>query len=253
MFHETGMNVGYGFLDWRDKSLEEWLSQPNRAWAFDHGLAWEVTVGLALWLACFAGAPDEVRARQLDFLKSASDEAMRGDFSRLANDGRVVPTLDALVGFFRDSLLNRLLENVPRLKERFVESIDEEIRLKIREWTLPPTSLWRAALKAEQGDSKALLRTLVNLRDDTNCSTSVQCLVWRAAEAMSHLELVDVSKLSSYYFGEDYVPPMDGDSLAREEVQMFLPAVVEGPANGFKPPESFGDFLEKYYRKLHVV
>jgi hypothetical protein len=65
--------------------------------------------------------------------------------------------------------------------------------------------------------------------------------------------LVDVSKMSSYYFGEDYVPPMDADLVAGDDVQMFLPSAVEGPVNGFKQPESFGEFIEKYYRKLHVV
>jgi hypothetical protein len=57
------MNVGHGFVDWRDKTLAEWLQDSSRAWAFDHGLAWEVTVGLAMWLACFVGGQDEVRAR----------------------------------------------------------------------------------------------------------------------------------------------------------------------------------------------
>lgn len=34
---------------------------------------------------------------------------------------------------------------------------------------------------------------------------------------------------------------------------MYLPSHVEGPTNGVKAPEHFGDFMDKYYRRLHII
>jgi hypothetical protein len=35
---------------------------------------------------------------------------------------------------------------------------------------------------------------------------------------MSHLEMIDVSKMPQYYFGLPYIPPMDMDQLGADEV-----------------------------------
>lgn len=34
---------------------------------------------------------------------------------------------------------------------------------------------------------------------------------------------------------------------------MFLPAAIEGPTNGIKAPESFNEFMDKYYKRLHIL
>jgi hypothetical protein len=173
LIQETGMNVGYGMPDWNLHTLEEWLAEPTQDWVFADGLAWEVTIGLSMWLAVMVGDPARARESQTAFLRSASDSAMRGDFFELRNDGRLMPTIDALVAFFRDGLLNRLLENVPKLRDRFRASIDPEVADKIREWTLPHQRFWPAAVRANAMDARNVTRELVRLRDETSCTTPV--------------------------------------------------------------------------------
>lgn len=34
LMQETGMNVGYGWQNWRDHTLREWLSLPVDEWVF---------------------------------------------------------------------------------------------------------------------------------------------------------------------------------------------------------------------------
>ena len=38
-----------------------------------------------------------------------------------------------------------------------------------------------------------------------------------------------------------------------DAIQIYLPSSIEGPTNGIRPPESYADFMEKYYRRLHIV
>jgi hypothetical protein len=109
--------LGYGWFEWRDHKLSDWLKMPASEWLFGvNSLLWEINLGMSMWLAAFLGAPlEEVVDWHKDFLTRAKDEQLNGDFYDMTNNATQhnIPSFDSVVAFFRDILFNRLLEMVP--------------------------------------------------------------------------------------------------------------------------------------------
>jgi hypothetical protein len=255
LLQETGINTGFGWRDWKDHTLEEWLARSPSEWAFGHSLSWEVTIGLSMWVAAYAGAGKEHAIQwSKSFSRRATDEQCAGDFFDMTNDGKDgnVPSLDALVCFFRDTLLNRLLETIPRIARQAQETVPDDVRTKVREWMLPPKSMHRYIFNAAEMADKHLLREIKTIAEETDQITPCLAVAYGISSQTTHLELIDLARLPSYYFAVDYVPPLES-TVPVDAVQMFWPSHVQGPTNHIKQPESFGEFMDKYMRRMHLV
>jgi len=169
----------------------------------------------------------------------------------LTNDGAEgnIPSIDALVCFFRDTLLNRLLETIPRVARQAEMIAPDEVKERVREWILPPRSLFKYI---QDMPAKQMLRELKTLADDTDQQTPMTAVAYGLGHSTTHLELIDIAKLPSYYFALDYVPPLE-QNIPVETMQLFWPSHVAGPTNHIKRPESFTDFMDKYMRRMHLV
>jgi len=74
LLQETGINTGFGWRDWKDHTLEEWLSRRPAEWAFTGSLSWEVSIGLSCWLAVMSGAGATKAARWTRAFESSATE-----------------------------------------------------------------------------------------------------------------------------------------------------------------------------------
>jgi hypothetical protein len=72
----SGINVGYGWPEWSKLNLSTALRQPVTEWLQVEGhLGWEISTGLALWLAAFVGSSqDQVQQWFSDFSAKSTAE-----------------------------------------------------------------------------------------------------------------------------------------------------------------------------------
>jgi hypothetical protein len=250
----SGLNVGYGWPEWKRVNLAKILREPVGAWLVQPGLlGWEVSTGLALWLAAFAGSDKEkVIEWHAAFARSATPNQQRGDFFKLSNTGRPgsIPSIDSLLYFFRDLLLNRIIELVPALRTRYTNSMDPEILSKIHEWLVPPQSMWQAILDADSQTDRHLYVRLKEITDATKQSLLGGGLIYVEDPKSTHVERFNLIHLPSYYLNRDYAQAIDCGEQAPRKLEW--PAQLIGPTN-VRTPESFTKFMELHLRHNHVV
>lgn len=250
----SGLNVGFGWPEWKRANLSKTLKEPLSEWLVHPGLlGWEVSTGLALWLAAFAGSDkNKVVEWHNAFERSATPEQTRGDFMNLSNNGRAgqVPSIDALLYFFRDLLLNRIIELVPALRDKYTRSMDPEILDKIHEWLVPPQTMWPAILEADTQTARHLFVRLKEITDACKQTLLGGGLIYVEDPKSTHVERFNLLHLPSYYLNRDYAQAIDISEQASRKLEW--PSHLLGPTN-VRTPESFTKFVELHLRHNHIV
>ena len=121
----TGFNLGFGCHQYNPPPAEELVI------GYHNYVNHKIQVGLAKWLRMYIGGfALSPNPKQFSF----SDNYEDGDFSEVRNDGKFIPSLNALLNFFGEMYSAMLTADFGKIH------LPEDLTLKFNEFVQPPMS-----------------------------------------------------------------------------------------------------------------